>query len=155
MVQEEQQNVQPIQQNDERAGGHSAQQGGQHEHSNKLHFQKPREQKQFVKRPGNNEGKERGEGRESSRSNTIFIGKKPPSVYALAVVSLFNEGQKQVLVKARGNAIVPAVNISQMVKHKFIPTLQIGRIEISTEELTSEDGKMHRVSSMLIPLTKE
>ena len=150
MIQEEQQSSeQPMEKGVEHAGGHSVKQPvRQNAHSSQPHFQKPRA-------GGQNEFKARkGIAGAVVASNTVYVGKKPPLVYAFAVVAKFNQGEKEVLVKARGNAIVTAVNISQMVKHKFIPTLAIGKIELSTEELTGEDGKAHKVSSMLIPLTK-
>ncbi|MBI5635948.1 hypothetical protein HY993_03220 [Candidatus Micrarchaeota archaeon] len=164
MIQDEQPSEQPIQQSVQPMGQGVGREGVQpiahHGHlvkQSEHSIQQPRsqkpggERKQFVKKEGSSE--RRAGGREPG--NIVFIGKKPPLVYAFAVVAKFNDGQKQVVVKARGNSIVTGVNVTQLVKHKFIPTLQIGRIEITTEELTAEDGKTHRVSAILIPLTKE
>ncbi len=86
--------------------------------------------------------------------NTIYIGRKSVSVYALAVVTQFNQGRPIVKLKARGRSISHAVDVTQVVMHRFIPTLKIGEIKITTEELPSEDGRMNKVSSMEIELSK-
>jgi len=40
----------------------------------------------------------------ASEDNTIYIGNKPVMNYVLAVVSQFNEGADEVVIKARGRA---------------------------------------------------
>lgn len=86
--------------------------------------------------------------------NTVYVGKKNVMSYVLAVVTQFNQGVPEVHLKARGKAISRAVDVTQIVKNRFIPTLVIKEIKISTEELTSEDGSTSKVSSMDIVLTK-
>ena len=90
----------------------------------------------------------------SGDDNTVYIGQKNVSVYALAVVTHFNQGKSIVKVKARGRSISRAVDVTQVVLHRFIPTLKIGEIKLSTEELPSEDGRMNKVSSIEIMLSK-
>lgn len=87
-------------------------------------------------------------------NNTIYVGKKPVMSYVLAVVTQFNQGLPEVHVKARGRSISTAVDTTQIVKNRFIQTLQVKDIKLSTEELKSDDGTMTRVSSMSIILTK-
>ncbi len=41
--------------------------------------------------------------------NTVFIGKKATMNYVLAVVTQFNSGHNEVVIKARGRAISRAV----------------------------------------------
>ncbi|MFH1750069.1 MAG: DNA-binding protein Alba [Candidatus Micrarchaeota archaeon] len=86
--------------------------------------------------------------------NIIYVGKKDTMAYVLAVITQFNQGVTELHVKARGRSINKAVDITQIVKHRFMSTMQIKGIEISTEELPSEDGSTSRVSSMDIILTK-
>ena len=74
--------------------------------------------------------------------------------YVLAVVSRFNAGAPDVKIKARGNAISRAVDVSQVVKNRFFKDVRIELADISTEELTNEDGSFSRVSSLLLKLTK-
>lgn len=86
--------------------------------------------------------------------HTIYIGKKPPMSYVIAVVTRFNNGDNEVKIKARGRSIVTAVDVTQIVKNRFISTLKIKNVDITTEELTSEDGRVSRVSSIEITMTK-
>lgn len=88
------------------------------------------------------------------RDNTVFIGRKNAMSYVLAVVSQFTQGSNEVKVKARGNAISRAVDVSQIVKNKFVPELKIGLSDVSTEDIKSEDGRQSRVSSLTLLLSK-
>jgi DNA-binding protein len=74
-----------------------------------------------------------------SRSNTVFIGRKPVLNYVLACMTLFKSGQDEVLVKARGRAISTAVDVVEVIRNRFMPDVKIGGITIGTEELTSPD----------------
>ncbi len=85
---------------------------------------------------------------------TVYIGKKLAMSYVLAVVTRFNNGDSEVKVKARGRNISVAADVTQIVKNRFIPTLKIKNVDITTEELTSDDGRVSKVSSMQITMTK-
>lgn len=82
--------------------------------------------------------------------NVIFVGNKPVMNYVLAAVTQFNEGAKEVTIKARGRAISRAVDTAEVVRHRFLTDVQIDRIQISTEELDSEKGEKINVSSIEI-----
>ncbi|MBU1197104.1 DNA-binding protein Alba [Candidatus Micrarchaeota archaeon] len=86
--------------------------------------------------------------------NIVYVGKKETMAYVLAVVTQFNQGSQEVHLKARGRSINKAVDISQIVKNRFVPTLTIKNVDIATEELTSEDGSVNKVSSMDILVRK-
>jgi DNA-binding protein len=74
-----------------------------------------------------------------SRSNTVFIGRKPVLNYVLACMTLFKSGSNEVLVKARGRAISRAVDVVEVTKGRFMPDVKVGDISIGTEELMSEE----------------
>jgi len=74
-----------------------------------------------------------------SRSNTVFIGRKPVLNYVLACMTLFKSGTEEVLVKARGRAISHAVDVVEVLRNRFMPDMKVGDIIIGTEELTSEE----------------
>jgi|GEM_PF-501818 len=82
----------------------------------------------------------------------IYVGKKGVMSYVWAVVMQFNNGSPEVKVKARGRSISKAVDVSQIIKNRFIPNALIKSIDLSTEELQSEDGSMSKVSSMEITM---
>ncbi len=82
----------------------------------------------------------------------IYVGKKGVMSYVWAVVTQFNNGAPEVKVKARGRSISKAVDVSQIIKNRFIQNAVIKGIDLSTEELQSEDGSMSKVSSMEITM---
>ena len=74
-----------------------------------------------------------------SRSNTVFIGRKPVLNYVLACMTLFKSGTGEVLVKARGRAISTAVDVVEVIRNRFMPDVKVGDISIGTEEMVSEE----------------
>ena len=84
--------------------------------------------------------------------NTIFIGNKPPMSYVLAVVTQFNGGSNEVMIKARGRAISRAVDTAEIVRNRFIKEAEIKDIVIGTESITNEEGRNSNVSSIEIKL---
>jgi len=93
--------------------------------------------------------------RRGGDDNVVFVGKKGAMGYVLAVVTQFNNGAKEVAIKARGKLISRAVDVAEIVKNRFMPDVKISDIAISTEELTSEDGSKSKVSAMEIVLSKK
>jgi DNA-binding protein len=87
--------------------------------------------------------------------NVIFIGRKPPMSYVLAVVTQFNgNGSKEVILKARGRSISTAVDTAEIVRNRFITNATVKDITIGTESVTNEEGRDSNVSSIAISLTK-
>jgi len=86
--------------------------------------------------------------------NIVYVGKKSAMGYVLAVVTQFNNGANEVSVKARGKLISRAVDVAEIVRHRFMPNAQLKNIGITTEELTSEDGSIAKVSAIEIVLSK-
>ncbi|MCI4371212.1 MAG: DNA-binding protein Alba [Thermoplasmata archaeon] len=74
--------------------------------------------------------------------------------YVLAVVTHFNTGSREVVVKARGRSISRAVDVAEIVRGRFIPDADVRDVRIATEKLTSEDGRGTSVSSIEIVLAK-
>jgi DNA-binding protein len=93
-----------------------------------------------------------GRGGGMSADGIIYVGKKGVMSYVWAVVTQFNNGSPEVKVKARGRSISKAVDVSQIIKNRFIPNAVIRKIDLSTEELQSEDGSMSKVSSIEITM---
>ena len=78
--------------------------------------------------------------------NTIFVGNKPPMSYVLAVVTQFNRGSDEVVVKARGRAISRAVDTAEIVRNRFVTDAEVKDIKIGTESLTNDEGRNRNVS---------
>src|SRR5512136_2067682 len=88
--------------------------------------------------------------------NVIYVGKKPPMSYVLAVVTQFNTGgSDEVIIKARGRSISTAVDTAEIVRNRFVTDTIIKEIKIETESVTNEEGRTSNVSSMEICLTKK
>jgi DNA-binding protein len=86
--------------------------------------------------------------------NVIYIGKKPPMSYVLAVVTQFNgNGSKDVILKARGRSISTAVDTAEIVRNRFITNAKVKDILISTESMANEEGRDSNVSTIEISLT--
>lgn len=85
---------------------------------------------------------------------TVLIGKKNTKSYVLAVITMLNQGNNTIILKARGKAISTAVDVAEMVRNKFAKDLIVKDIKILTEELTNEDNAKVRVSAIEITLTK-
>lgn len=82
--------------------------------------------------------------------NTIFIGKKPLMSYVLAALRQINENDGTVVIKARGKAISRAVDVAEILRNQFATSATVDDIEISTERLTSDEGRESNVSSIEI-----
>ncbi len=89
-----------------------------------------------------------------AEDNTVYIGKKPAMNYVLAVVTQFNSGSNEVIVKARGRSISRAVDVVEIVRNRFIQDAKVKDIQISTEALTGDEGRTTNVSSIEIFMTK-
>lgn len=93
-------------------------------------------------------------GEEGKMENIVYIGRKPTMNYVLAVVTQFNNGMREVTIKARGNSISRAVDVKEIVTNRFLPELKEKSIKTSSEELTNEDGTRSKVSAIQIVLMK-
>jgi DNA-binding protein len=85
--------------------------------------------------------------------NTIYVGNKPPMSYVLAVVTQFNGGSDEVMIKARGRAISRAVDTAEITRNRFVTNAKVKDIKIGTEGITNEEGKSSNVSSIEITLS--
>jgi DNA-binding protein len=89
------------------------------------------------------------------RSNNIFVGNKPIMNYVLATLTLFQGGEPEVCIKARGRAICRAVDVVEIVRRRFMHDLKIKDIKVGTEQLTNEEGGVPtNVSTIEILLLK-
>ena len=91
----------------------------------------------------------------SKEPNTIYIGRKPTMNYVLAVITNFSSSDtKEVTLKARGRAITTAVDVAEIVNHRFMKELTVSEITIGTEEIQREEGGTRNVSTIEITLTR-
>ena len=88
--------------------------------------------------------------------NVIYVGRKPPMSYVLAVVTQFNSGSDEIIIKARGRSISTAVDTAEIVRNRFVTDTKVKEIKICTESITNEEeGRTSNVSSIEIYLVKK
>ncbi len=91
-----------------------------------------------------------------SEENTIFIGKKETMNYVMALLTQFNSGSDEVVIKARGRAISKAVDVAEITRNRFMEEAKITNIITDTEQIENEDGSgSTNVSSIEITMKKE
>jgi DNA-binding protein Alba len=91
----------------------------------------------------------------SKEPNVIYVGKKPPMNYAMAIITGFTGlNTKEITLKARGQAITTAVDAVEITRHRFMKDVNIGKITIGTEEMPPREGenRPRNVSMMEITL---
>ena len=94
----------------------------------------------------------------TEKSAIVFVGSKTPMDYVLAVMTRISAGNaKEVVLKARGQAITTAVDVAEITRNRFLKDLKVSRIAIGTEEMPAREGenRARMVSTMEITLTHE
>ena len=78
----------------------------------------------------------------SSESNIIYVGRKLPMDYVLAIVTAFSESAvNEVTVKARGQAITTSVDAVEIARRKFVKETVVDNVTIGTEEMPPREGE--------------
>jgi DNA-binding protein len=94
----------------------------------------------------------------SEKSAIVFVGSKTPMDYVLAVMTrLSASNAKEVVLKARGQAITTAVDVAEITRNRFLKDLKVRKIDIATEEMPAREGenRTRMVSTIEITLAKE
>jgi DNA-binding protein len=73
--------------------------------------------------------------------------------YVSACVTLFNTGNDQIVVRARGKAITKAVDVVEMLRRSFIKELKVKSINVDSDEIMF-NGKDVVLSIIEITLEK-
>jgi len=86
--------------------------------------------------------------------NTVFIGSKETMNYVMALLTQFNSGSEEVVIKARGRSISKAVDVAEITKNRFLEGSKITEIKTDTEKLDNDEGGTTNVSSIEITMKK-
>ncbi|WP_238535976.1 DNA-binding protein [Candidatus Nitrosopumilus koreensis] len=101
------------------------------------------------------QSKETKSSKSPEERDVIFVGTKPIMTYVSATLTQLST-RPTVTIKARGKRITQAVDVSQMiVKRMDSVGYVISDVRISSDSLTSQDGKQRNVSTMEIDISKE
>jgi len=94
----------------------------------------------------------------SKEPNIIYIGRKPPMNYVLAVITSFNmSNTNEVVLKARGQAISTAIDVAEIARRRFMKELNVDKITVGTEEMPPREGegRARNISTMEITLKQK
>ena len=93
----------------------------------------------------------------TGNDNVVYIGTKPFMNYVTSVVMQFTtKNRNEVAIKARGKFISRAVDVTEVVKKRFLKdqNIKIKDIKIDSEEFENKEGKKVNVSTIGITLSK-
>lgn len=87
--------------------------------------------------------------------NAVYIGRKGTMNYCLVIVTIFNKGENECTIRARGRSISKAVDVAEITTKRFLPELvEIEKVNIGSEELEGDHG-MKTVSTMDIVIKRK
>ena len=86
-------------------------------------------------------------------ANAVLIGKKPIMNYVLACITFFHGGAKEVSIKARGRSISRAIDVAEVVRHRFLPDVKIKNIGIGTDQLLPQEESDSPINVSTIEIT--
>lgn len=76
--------------------------------------------------------------------------------YVTGVVMQFNNGESEVIVKARGKFISKGVDVAEVARRKFLDEkVSVKNVSIGSEEFENKEGKLVNVSILEITLKKD
>jgi len=87
---------------------------------------------------------------EKPKRDLVIMGIKPVMNYVVACLTLFNDGNETVRVRARGKHINKAVDTVQLLKRVFLRDLKVRKTTIGTDLLIRNDGNEAKVSTIEI-----
>jgi len=90
----------------------------------------------------------------SAETKTVIVGQSKPLLnYVTACITMFNSGAEHVVLRARGEAINMAVEVTQVLKKRFVSNVEISNITIDGENVISRDGRQLNLPVLEIELS--
>ncbi|MFH1210338.1 MAG: DNA-binding protein Alba [archaeon] len=89
--------------------------------------------------------------------HSVFIGGKPFMNYVTGVVMQFTtQNAKEVIIKARGKFISRAIDVTEVVRKRFLENqIDLKDIQVDSEEFENKEGRHVRVSTIELTLAKK
>ena len=87
---------------------------------------------------------------EKPKRDLVIMGVKPIMNYVVACMTLFNDGNETVRIRARGKHINKAVDTVQLLRRVFLRDLVVRKSMIGTDLLIRDDGNEAKVSTIEI-----
>ncbi|RKY57614.1 MAG: RNA-binding protein, partial [Candidatus Latescibacterota bacterium] len=64
----------------------------------------------------------------------VIVGSKPVMNYVMACVTILDEGERELVLRARGSAISKAVETVQILRRSFYKDIEVSDIKIGSDE---------------------
>ncbi len=80
------------------------------------------------------------------KRDLVIMGVKPIMNYVVACITLFNDGNETVRIRARGKHINKAVDTVELLRRVFLRDLVVRKTRIGTDLLIRDDGNEAKVS---------
>ena len=80
---------------------------------------------------------------------------KPLMNYVTACITVFNDGEDELIVRARGNSINSAVDMVQLLRSRFLKTVEIKGITIGGEEVSNDEGQRWTLPTIEVTIVKD
>ncbi len=78
----------------------------------------------------------------AEKSKIVFVGNKMPMDYVLVIITgLSASDGKEIILKARGQAITTAVDAAEITRNRFLKDLKVSKIAIGTQEMPPREGE--------------
>jgi len=85
----------------------------------------------------------------------VIVGRyKPILNYVTACITIFNRGEEQVTLRARGDAINVAVDAVQLLRNRFLSDVNIQKITIDGEAVKTKDGRILNLPVIEITISR-
>jgi len=83
----------------------------------------------------------------------VIVGKKDAMRYVTACITLFNRGEQEIVLRARGRNIENCIKTIMLLRQGFYSNLRIKEINIGSDEMLRDDGKKRYVSFLEAVIT--
>ena len=83
----------------------------------------------------------------------VIVGKKDAMRYVTACITLFNRGEREVTLRARGRNIENCIRTIMLLRKSFYSNLRIKEITIGSDRVLREDGRPRYVSFLQAVIT--
>jgi len=87
------------------------------------------------------------------RRPLVIVGRKDAMRYVTACITLFNRGEREIVLRARGRNIENCIRTIMLLKQGFYSSLKIKEINLESDELQRDDGKVRYVGVLEAVIT--
>ncbi len=85
----------------------------------------------------------------------VIVGRSKPVLnYVTACITIFNQGERSLMLRARGEAINIAIEVFQLLRSKFNGDVGIAKVSIDGDIVTTRQGKPRNLPVLEITLNR-